>query len=359
MKGLVDIPRLPIKDIILIGLLPGFLKKFVYRRKGYKIGKDVSIGPGSVIIGEDVTIGNDTHIGFLTIIRGRYIEMGSHVSIGSMTIVDTPHFEIGDGSVINEQVFVGGLELPESKLVLGKNTIVMQMTFINTTMPVTIGDDSGIGGYCLFFTHGSWLSKFEGYPVTFAPIEIGKSVWFPWRVFVMPGASVGDGSVIGANSLVSGKIPEMVLAAGSPAKVLREAPNFPHEVNDEKKVTILKEIISELFRYLDYIEVSSSNVDGIYEAVRLKKQFFGMSKQVWRMIVRYEDIEDVQDLSLDNSINVFVSLKPIPKNIRTRLNQLSIMWIDVLRKERSETSNELGEEVVLFLKRYGVRLIYV
>lgn len=359
MKGLIDTPRLPIKDIILIGLLPGFLKKFVYRRKGYKIGKDVSIGLGSVIIGKDVTIGNDTHIGFLTIIRGRYIEIGSHVSIGSMTIVDTPHFEIGDGSVMNEQVFVGGLELPESKLVLGKNTIVMQMTFINTTMPVTIGDDSGIGGHCLFFTHGSWLSKFEGYPVTFAPIEIGKSVWFPWRVFVMPGASVGDGSVIGANSMVSGKIPERALAVGSPAKVLREAPDFPPEVKDEKKVSMLKDIISEMFRYLDYIDVSSSEVDSIYEIVRMKKRLFGMSRQAWRMSVRYEDIEGIQNVPLDSGINIFVSLKRIPENIRARLNQLNIMWIDVLQKERSETSNELGEEVALFLKRYGVRLLYV
>jgi len=33
------------------------------------------------------------------------------------------------------------------------------------------------------------------------------------------------------------------------------------------------------------------------------------------------------------------------------------MWIDVSKKEQSRASNELGEEVLAFLKRYGVRML--
>src|SRR2546425_2850932 len=43
---------------------------------------------------------------------------------------------------------------------------------------------------------------------------LGKSVWLPWRVSVMPGTTIGDGTVIGANSVVSGTIPPNCLAVG-------------------------------------------------------------------------------------------------------------------------------------------------
>jgi len=33
-------------------------------------------------------------------------------------------------------------------------------TQINPTEPIIIGDDTGIGGHCLLFTHGSWLKLF-------------------------------------------------------------------------------------------------------------------------------------------------------------------------------------------------------
>jgi hypothetical protein len=35
------------------------------------------------------------------------------------------------------------------------------------------------------------------------------------------------------------------------------------------------------------------------------------------------------------------------------------MWVEIARKEQSSYSNDLGDEVLLFLKRYGVRTIRV
>src|SRR6056297_2273177 len=128
---LIEKTRLPIKDILIIGILPGFLKKLVYRMKGYRIGRHVSIGFGSVVCGRKVSIGDFTSIGFLTIIRGKEIDIGEHVSIGSTSFLDTPFIEIGDGSHINEQVFVGGLQFPDSRLSMGKNCQIMQMSFLN------------------------------------------------------------------------------------------------------------------------------------------------------------------------------------------------------------------------------------
>ncbi len=53
------------------------------------------------------------------------------------------------------------------------------------------------------------------------PIVIGDEVWLGARVIVLPGATIGSQSVIGAGSVVSGDVPPRSLAAGVPCKVIR------------------------------------------------------------------------------------------------------------------------------------------
>ena len=48
---LIQKPRIPIRDVLTVGLLPNFLKILLYRFKGHTIGKKVTIGFGSVICG--------------------------------------------------------------------------------------------------------------------------------------------------------------------------------------------------------------------------------------------------------------------------------------------------------------------
>lgn len=54
------------------------------------------------------------------------------------------------------------------------------------------------------------------------PIHIGRNVWLGANVTVLPGISIGDNTVVGANSLVTKDLPENVLAYGSPCRVIRE-----------------------------------------------------------------------------------------------------------------------------------------
>lgn len=55
-----------------------------------------------------------------------------------------------------------------------------------------------------------------------ADILIGDHVWLAEGVKVYKGASIGSGSVVGAYSVVTGAIPENSVAAGTPARVLRQ-----------------------------------------------------------------------------------------------------------------------------------------
>jgi len=55
-----------------------------------------------------------------------------------------------------------------------------------------------------------------------APVIVGENVWLGSRAMILKGVTIGDGSVIAAGSVVSKSIPARCLAAGVPAKVIRE-----------------------------------------------------------------------------------------------------------------------------------------
>lgn len=54
------------------------------------------------------------------------------------------------------------------------------------------------------------------------PVTIADKVWVGGNCILSPGVSVGEGSIIGAGSVVTRDIPAGVLAAGAPCRVIRE-----------------------------------------------------------------------------------------------------------------------------------------
>lgn len=59
---------------------------------------------------------------------------------------------------------------------------------------------------------------------------VGNDVWMGQHVTVLPGVHIGDGAIIGANSVVSSNIPPYTIAAGNPCRVIR--PRFNQELTD-------------------------------------------------------------------------------------------------------------------------------
>lgn len=54
------------------------------------------------------------------------------------------------------------------------------------------------------------------------PVRIGNTVWLGGRAVVLPGVTIGDGAIVGACAVVTRDVPDNVIVAGTPAKILRE-----------------------------------------------------------------------------------------------------------------------------------------
>ena len=88
---------------------------------------------------------------------------------------------------------------------------------------VTIGDNVFLGPGVGIYTAGHPLDaalRREGWEDAH-PITIGDDVWIGGGAVLLPGVTVGSGSVVGAGSVVTRDVPPGVVAAGNPCRVLR------------------------------------------------------------------------------------------------------------------------------------------
>ena len=69
--------------------------------------------------------------------------------------------------------------------------------------------------------NGTHQIALEGYKQSH-PVKIGTHVWLCSGAEIMPGSSIQDGAIVGANSVVSGKVKAHTLVSGSPAKLIEE-----------------------------------------------------------------------------------------------------------------------------------------
>ena len=89
---------------------------------------------------------------------------------------------------------------------------------------VKIGDNVMIAPNVSIFTAGHPVDpilRVEGWEYA-QPIEIGDNVWIGGNTVINPGVKIGANTVIGSGSVVTKDIPENVVAAGNPCRVIRE-----------------------------------------------------------------------------------------------------------------------------------------
>ena len=107
---------------------------------------------------------------------------------------------------------------------IGKNIYTHHNVTILDGAKVTFGDNVFIAPNCVFSTAGHAIDseqRSRGLEIAL-PITVGDNVWIGTNVSVLPGVTIGNNTIIGAGSVVNKNIPEGVIAAGNPCKVIRK-----------------------------------------------------------------------------------------------------------------------------------------
>lgn len=93
---------------------------------------------------------------------------------------------------------------------------------------IEIEDDAIITAQVLLLTHRREMKAYtqgllqRKLPYIQVPIKIGKNASIGMRAIILPGVTIGEGAVVGAGSLVTKDIPPYCIAAGVPAKIIKE-----------------------------------------------------------------------------------------------------------------------------------------
>lgn len=148
------------------------------------------VGPGTVVLGEGVQFGWPRSPAFYS--GYCYVEAASPGAV----------IELGDRAEFNNNLFVksegAGIRVGADAL-FGANIEIFDSNF-----------------------HDLHPERRHGGQARMAPVDVGPNVFVGMGVRILKGVTIGADSVIGAGSVVSGDIPAGVIAAGNPARVVRE-----------------------------------------------------------------------------------------------------------------------------------------
>jgi maltose O-acetyltransferase len=128
------------------------------------------------------------------------VHIGRHTTIGRHLLLASSRLEVGDRVFVNAGVIV------------------------DNKASVIIEDDAAIGPGALITTAGHDMSsprRRQG-PVEPAPVHIGRGAWIGARAVVLPGVTVGEGSVVAAGAVVTRDCKPHTVYAGVPARPIRE-----------------------------------------------------------------------------------------------------------------------------------------
>ena len=152
-------------------------------------------------------------------------KIGAEIELtGPVIIKNVGTIEIGDQVIFDSKwhkpIYIS-LSRPDARLIIENNAFINYGTEISLAKEVLIGAYSLISIDCLIYDT-DWHSL-DGLDldVPAVPTRIGRGVWLGARVMVLKGVTIGDNTVVAANSVVTQDLPGNVLAGGSPARVIR------------------------------------------------------------------------------------------------------------------------------------------
>ena len=105
---------------------------------------------------------------------------------------------------------------------IGKNVFINAGCKFQDQGGIYIEDGVLIGHNAVLATINHMEDPEKRAGMIFQPIHIEKKVWLGANITVLPGVTIGEGSVIAAGAVVTKDVPANIIAAGVPAKVIRK-----------------------------------------------------------------------------------------------------------------------------------------
>jgi acetyltransferase-like isoleucine patch superfamily enzyme len=178
--------------------------------------------------------------GFLGIINLIYFKIRTILTFKNAKLIRFPikirgkrFISIDKGFVTGFNCRIDAFSQGEKKILLsiGKNVQINDFVHIGAAESIIIGDNVLIASKVFIsdHNHGNYQGLNQNSPETIPqeraiyskPVRIEKNVWLGESVSVLPGVIIGEGSIIGANSVVNNDIPKHSIAVGSPARVVK------------------------------------------------------------------------------------------------------------------------------------------
>jgi acetyltransferase-like isoleucine patch superfamily enzyme len=142
------------------------------------------------------------------------------------------YIHIGSGTMIGPQVTLSAGMVPGQVMVtdpvvsIGDRCLIGKGSGIVGHLHIEIGNDVWTGHH-VYITDQNHGYEDLAIPISQQmmperPVSIGDGSWLGHGTIVLPGATIGKHVVIGANSVVTGDVPDNCVAAGAPARVLRQ-----------------------------------------------------------------------------------------------------------------------------------------
>lgn len=167
-------------------------------------------------------------------LRPSFLQCHSSVRFERLALLcGQKYISISSGTSIQRNVFLTawdsyGSQAFSPKIIIGKNCNIGAYNHISCINKIIIGDNFLSGKWVTIVdnSHGNTEDALFECPslrnlLSKGPIVIGKNVWLGDKVTILPGVTIGDGVVVGANSVVTKDIPAYSVACGNPAKVVK------------------------------------------------------------------------------------------------------------------------------------------
>lgn len=153
-------------------------------------------------------------------------------------------------------------EVPTSTLVargmkVGENFNRQQGCYIDPThcFLIEIGNNVTMSIRVTLMAHDAGTKKSIGY-TRIGKIHIGHNVFIGANATILPGVCIGDNSVVGANSVVTKDVPENMVVAGNPARVVATLEEFKEK---NKKIMQATKVFGPEYRFSKRLTEAQKN----------------------------------------------------------------------------------------------------